>query len=216
MFTTAGWWGEFWANFIPDFLLGVGIGAYLTWWIGRKLSASELAEQRKAEKRSDLNKAVHYLDLLKAEIQRLVSALPRLHSMFTEYEWGREIRIPTPFWDVVERSGELPRLLSPSLLSSLTTFYSNLAYAKRARDLLIQSWLVPQPGSVPGMPQKQSAFFNMAVSGLNGAMNVGEELAEQIDSEIEHLTRQLERIRGGEPERPSAEKHLSFRPHNNR
>jgi len=194
IFTTTGWWGQFWANFLSEILVVGGIGALLTWWIGRRLSTVERSQQRKAETRSDINKAIRYLDLLKVEIQDLVTELPRLHSIFTEYEWGREIRIETRFWDVVERSGELPRLLNPNLLWSLTRFYSNLAYTKRARDLLIESWLVPQPENVPGMVLKQKAFFNMAVSGLNGAMKIGEELVGQVDSETEDLKKQLERI----------------------
>jgi hypothetical protein len=195
MLTTAGWWGEFWANFLSDVVVGAGIVVCLNYLVGRKLSAFELSQERKAEKRSDINKAIRYLDLLRAEIQGLVTELPRLLKIFTETGWGREIRIETPFWDVVERSGELPRLLSPSLLWSLTRFYSNLAYARRARDLLIQSWLVPQPDKVPCMEKKQAAFIDMTVSGLDPAMENGQELVGQVDSEIEDLKKQLERTK---------------------
>jgi hypothetical protein len=195
LFSGFNFWSGFWANFLSDLLAGGLVGGLLALWVGKMLNTFEQSQQRKQQREAELNKTIHYLGLLNTEIRALLKELPSLRNAFTEYPWGREIRVETPFWDVVERSGELPRLLNPNLLWSLTRFHSNLAYAKRARDLLIETWLVPQPSSVPGMKEKKEAFFNLTVHGLDEAMKVGKGLAEQVDSEIDSLKKHLERIK---------------------
>lgn len=179
------------ANVVADLIAGVVLGGILTWWIGKMLNQTERVQQRQEAKRSELEKAIRYLELLRGEIAELLPTLPNLLNEFRETGWGREIRLPTPLWDVLQPSGELPRLIDPSLLSSLTSFYDHLGYAKRGLDLVIESWLIPHPNTVPGMGDKSQAFLRMTEWGLDQAIAWGKDLEDKLNSGIGDLKTQL-------------------------
>lgn len=187
-----GFLSDFFANFLSDFLVGGLLGAFLAWWIGKRLSDFQLSQQRKKEKRAEIEKARHYLELFKDEIEYLVVQLPNLIKWFGETGWGREVRIPTPFWDILQPSGELPKLLNPQLLAELTHFYDHLTYAKRAKERVIDIWLVPHPETVPGMNLKLGAFVDETLSGLKKADGIGKGLLGSLDTHIQTLNEQLE------------------------
>jgi len=189
-----GFWSSFFANFLSDFLVGGLLGASLAWWIGKRLNDLQLSQQRKDEKRAEMEKAIRYLKLFKDEIEYLVNQLPSLIKWFGETGWGREVRIPTPFWDILQPSGELPKLLNPQLLADLTHFYDHLTYAKRAKERVIDIWLVPQPETVPSMNQKLDAFVDETLSGLNKADGLGKGLLSRLDNHVQTLNEQLESL----------------------
>ena len=189
-----GFWSGFFANFFSDLLVGGLLGAFLAWWIGRRLSDFQLSQQRKQEKRAEIEKAIRYLKLFKDEIEYLVNQLPNLSKWFGETGWGREVRIPTPFWDILQPSGELPKLLNPQLLAELTHFYDHLTYAKRAKERVIDIWLVPHPETVPGMNLKLGAFVEETLGGLKKADGIGKGLLSSLDTHIQTLNEQLETL----------------------
>jgi hypothetical protein len=92
--------------------------------------------------------------------------------------------IPTPFWDSLQPSGELPRLLDPNLLSSLAEFYNYVTNAKRGTDLVLDSWLEPQA-------LDRTAFVKMILSGFEQALGM-KDMPDKVDSEIQALKAQLE------------------------
>jgi hypothetical protein len=196
--TCAEFWGNFLANFTSDFLVGIALGTILAIWVGRKLSKFERSEEHKAQRRADLVKSIQYLNLLQDELEIFYERLPGVIERFSETGWGREIRIPKPFWDTLQPSGEFPQLLNPNLLATLTLLYDNLAYAKRAKDLMINCWLVPHPETVPGMDEKLQAFMAATLSGLKEANDIlraeehGGNLPAKLDEHINALQQELE------------------------
>lgn len=187
-------WSNVWANFLADVLAGVLVGGGLAWWIGGRLNELARTEERRREKRKELQKSIRYLGFLKEEIGHLLNELPGLTKKFEETGWGREIRIMTPYWDILQPSGELPKLINPDLLALLALFYDDLAYAKRGRDLTIDSWLVSQPHTVEAIEAKRQAFVNMTLVGLSRAQNSGRVLPDKLDSEIQVLKKQLDTL----------------------
>ena len=187
-------WQDFWPNFISDLLAGGIIGSLFAWFVGVRLSRLERSEHQKEVELNEKRRAIQYLELIQKEIEVLMEKLPTELKNFSETGWGREIRIETPFWDTVDKSGDLPRLVDPSLLQSLTEFYGYLTFARRGRDFLIQTWLIPNPKSVPGMEAKQSAFIQITKYGLNGAINVAPDIVELLTSNIDALKRQMEQL----------------------
>jgi|GEM_PF-3517891 len=185
---------DFWVNFLANFFAGVVVGGLLAWWVGKRLNELARSEERRDEKRAELQKAIRYLVLLRDEIDDLLNELPGLTKTFEATGWGREIRIMTPYWDILQPSGELPRLLNPHLLASLALFYDDLTYAKRGRDLTIDSWLVSQPHTVEAIEAKRRAFVNMTLLGLSRAQNSGRDLPDKLDSEIQVLKKQVETL----------------------
>jgi len=180
-------WYNVLANFISDFAAGVIFGTLLAWWIGRKLSAFERGQQRKDEKRAQLEKAVRYLGFLKKEIDNLLVLMSGSIDRYrgtTPGAWARTI--PTPFWDSLQPSGELPRLLDPDLLSSLTEFYSYIANSKRGTDLVLDSWSEPQP-------LDRTAFVEMILTGFEHALEM-QDLPYKLDSGIQALKAELEAL----------------------
>ena len=163
-------------------------------FVGVRLSRLERSEHQKEVELNEKRRAIQYLELIQKEIEVLMEKLPTELKNFSETGWGREIRIETPFWDTVDKSGDLPRLVDPSLLQSLTEFYGYLTFARRGRDFLIQTWLIPNPKSVPGMEAKQSAFIQITKYGLNGAINVAPDIVELLTSNIDALKRQMEQL----------------------
>lgn len=184
-------WTDVAANLVADLVAGVVLGGWLAWWIGKKLSQSDRVQQRREERRAELEKAIRYLELLRSEIAAIQPTLPDCLQQFLETGWGREIRLPTPLWDMLQPSGELPRMVDPSLLASLSAFYDHLGYAKRGLDLVIESWLIPHPGTVPGMGDKLQAFLHMTEWGLGQAIERGNGLEAELSSGIRDLQTQL-------------------------
>ena len=184
-------WDNFWPNFASDMIAGAIIGIVFGWFLARRLSAIEHAQQETSALREKMQRAVQYLVLLRDEIEDLKEKLPVELSKFTETGWGREIQIDTPFWNTVDRSGELPRLLHPNMVKYLTEFYGYIAFARRGRDLLIESWLISSPHRVPGIGQKQAAFMEMTESGLKDAIQMAPNILEHVKDNIEVLERQI-------------------------
>jgi len=186
---------DFFANLFADFLAGLILAvivAYrLNWWVNKKLNELERSEERKAEERAGLKKAIRYLELLKDEIDDLVHRLRGWIEAVKSSKWGLEFWIATPRWDILQPSGELPGLLDPDLVVSLTLFYDRLMCAKQGKDWLVRSWLVPLPGSVQAMGGKRESFKEMILYGLEPALKLGRELLDELDSEIRRLKEEL-------------------------
>ncbi len=180
-------WNDFFANFFSDLLVGGLIGAFLAWKIGKFLSRSDRNEQRKEEKISAMNKAVRYLEILRDEINSVLQKLPVQINAFNETGWGRIIRLPTPRWDVLKPSGELPNFLDPPILASIALFFDDLEFANKYIDLVYRSWITPNPETIPGMKLKLDAFVKVTLLSLNQAQDRGRCLPEKIDLEIDRL-----------------------------
>jgi hypothetical protein len=189
---------DFSANFLADLLAGlilaVIVGYGLAWWVGKRLDELAASRQRKAEERARLEKTIRYLDLLQEEIYCLFRELPKWISEFESIGWGIEFWISTPRWDILQPSGELPRLLDPGLVGSLSLFYDHLLSAKQGKHWLVTSWLVPTPDTVGALPQKQASFKAMTLEGLKLAFKMVGRLPDKLDSEIERLKAELQKL----------------------
>ena len=189
---------DFSANFFADLLAGlilaVIVGYGLAWWVGKKLNELAGREQRKVEERARLEKTIQYLKLLRDEVYDLCGELRNWISEFEKRGWGKEFWISTPRWDILQPSGELPRLLDPDLVGSLSLFYDHLLSAKQGKRWLVTSWLVPTDDSVGALPQKQASFKAMTLEGLKLAFKMVGCLPDKLDSEIERLKAELQKL----------------------
>jgi len=123
-----------------------------------------------------------------------VQFLPRQISAFEETGWGRLIRLRTPFWEILQPSGELPKVVEPKLVGALAMFYDNVMLARQGMDLVVDGWLVSAPTSVPGMSGKQQAFVEMTANSLGESLKYGELLPDRLDSEIQCLRAKIESL----------------------
>ncbi|MBC8273366.1 MAG: hypothetical protein H8E40_00130 [Chloroflexi bacterium] len=189
-------WNDFFVNFLADLLAGAVLALVLALplnlWVDRKLNELARIQQRKEEKRAKLEKAIRYLEHLNPEIDYLLNELPSMINTFegminafegAGWQREREARIPTPLWDVLQPSGELPRLLDPDLLEALTRFYDHLMYAKRGQDFVIDSWA-----------STQKARLSWTLSALKQALQSGRDLPHRIDLEIQACKTELQAI----------------------
>ncbi|MBN1580202.1 MAG: hypothetical protein JXA89_05825 [Anaerolineae bacterium] len=181
---------EFWNNFLPSFLsdsIGVFIGAFLGWLASSRLSNREQQLQRKNDEKAKAERSLHYLKLLKNEIQSLAPSLQPSIKALIETGWGRVFRIETLLWDIVRTSGELPGLIAnPELLKSLTHYYGALAGARQAMGWIVESWLAPRQ-DVPGYNDKLNSFVSLTVEGLKDAQAKTGHLIELINQEVQRL-----------------------------
>lgn len=187
-------WNDFFANFFSDLLVGGLLGALLAWIIGKVLSRFDRNEQRKEEKISTMNKALRYLEILREEVNEVMNKLPAQINAFNETGWGRIIRIPTPRWDVLKPSGELPNYLDPPILASIALFFDDLDFANKNIDLVYKSWITPNPETISGMKLKLDSFVKVTLLSLNQAQDRGKYLPEKIDLEIARLENLLKLI----------------------
>jgi hypothetical protein len=178
-------WENFWPDFFSNLVVGVLLGVLGALWVGRKLNEME----RKHEQIAVLHKNIRYLEMLKDEVSTLLEQLPGLVKLSRPYQEPQKIRIVTPFWDALQPSGELPKLIDPRLLASLTQFYDHLAYAQQGlnwlMDRLVNSTVVNQH------TLKQEEIQEVIPTGLQDAQQAGMNLTGQIDSEIDCLRKQL-------------------------
>ena len=179
-------WCDVLSNFIPDVVVGAILGSLLAWWIGTRLSKFEQNQQRKEERKANLERTIHYLELLKDEVNSRLASLPELIQVFetkNEIEQEVEINVTTPFWDALKPSGELPRLLTPQLLASLTEFYERLEFVER-----VMGRFFPRTASnIFGW----RSFQKSSLRGLREALEFGEDLPLKIESEISNLELEL-------------------------
>ena len=180
-------WNDFFANFFSDLLVGGLVGAFLAWKIGKLLSRYDRNEQRKEEEINALNKTLRYLEILNDEINEVLNRLPAQINAFNETGWGRIIRIPTPRWDVLKPSGELPTYLDPPILASIALFFDDLDFANKNIDLVYRSWITPNPETISGMKLKLDSFVKVTLLSLNQAQDRGKYLPEKISLEIDRL-----------------------------
>ncbi len=67
--------------------------------------------------------------------------------------------------------------------------------ANHGKDWLVQSWLVSNPNSVPGIKLKSEAFQKITIDGLKGALELGQRgLSGKLDSGIENLQAQHDKL----------------------
>ena len=164
-------WSNFFANLLSDLIAGVILGTFLAWWVGKRLNELERSQQHQAETKANLSKAVIYLEFLKKEID-----------LFTQI--GKDaskrgpMRFNTPYWDVLQPSGELPKLLNPTLLSLLANFYSYTATARKASDLALEDQI----------------YLKLQREALQAASELGKDLLSKIDLTIQAIRTQLETL----------------------
>lgn len=180
-----GFWNDFLANLFSDLLAGVLLaGLLLTWWRRR--------QERRDQRRAELEKAMRYLEMLKEEVLRLLNLLPGLKNAARPYVNPETIRIPTPFWDTLQPSGELPKLINPQLLASLAQFYDHLLYAKQGWE-----WLLVRLVSTDATkthPLTEDEIEDVLRFGLENALRSARGLPDKLDAEIQTLAEQLESL----------------------
>lgn len=176
-------WNDFLANFLSDLLVGgLLAGVLLARWAR--------IQERKEQRRSELEKAKRYLEMLKKEIDHLFSELPALVNAPQPFVGPERIRISTPFWDALQPSGELPKLINPQLLALLTQFYDHLAYAEQGREWLLTRLLDSDVTKIHSLTQGE--IENVIKLGLEQAIQSGNSLPDNLSAEIQVLREQLE------------------------
>jgi hypothetical protein len=131
-------YSNFLANLLSDLIVGTILGTLLAFWVGKQLSKFERKQQHIDERKANLEMAIHYADILKNDVVQLYQGTEQWISQLEKSKEGFEPitsedipRIEYRFWDVVQRSGEIPSLLSPDIVRSLTLFYGGIADARQ-------------------------------------------------------------------------------------
>jgi hypothetical protein len=182
---SSNFWSDFLANFLSDLLIGgLFAGILLASWARR--------QERRDQRRSELEKARRYLEMLKEEIDRLLSELPGLVDAPRPFVRPERIRIPTPFWDALQPSGELPKLINPQLLALLTQFYDHLMYAKQGREWLLTRLVDSDVTKIHSLTQDE--IENVIKVGLEQAIQSGRNLPDRLGPEIQILGKQLKAL----------------------
>jgi hypothetical protein len=178
---------EFLANFLSDLIVGAILGTLLALWIGRKIGEFERTQQRKAERKAQLEKTIRYLELLKEEVSILLTDVRKYFDRLSvEVDLvNTAAMMATGFWEVLQPSGELPRLLLPKLLADLTRFYQGIAFAQRGYDLVMETWSDPQC-------EPASGVILLILRGFERARDFGRDLPDTLDREIQALKIELE------------------------
>jgi len=174
-------------NFVPDLVVGILLGSILALYIGKQLTRFEQIQQKKGAQIDNINRAIHYLLLIKDEIESNLENLPELIKTFQTQDvidQKTELMIITPFWDSIKPSGELPKLLDLNLLSSITEFYEYTSFVKRVMNRFFPN----SRSNIFGW----STFKYSSQEGLKKAQELGNSLPNMIDQEIIGLEKNLE------------------------
>jgi hypothetical protein len=187
------------ANFVANVCAGALFGALaaaLAWWVCQELNIFQWVRERTDRRELDIRRAIHYLELLSAELVSLLEQIPRWREALKGLRWGTVFRIPTPAWELAQQNRELADLVDPQLLRGLIRFYEGLTDAERWLPLVAQSWLASD-NDVESLEGKRTAIIGMAVAGLDQAEEIGDELAHRLEAEIERLKGLLPPSTGG-------------------
>jgi hypothetical protein len=187
-----GFLSSFFANLCSGLIIGVIFSLVLAWWIGRQLNRSERVEQRKNKRKEEIEKTIRYLTLLGKDIS---SVYPSLESWIDQLKNSSEgfepitsgdiPRIEYRFWDVIQRSGDVPSLMSPEIVHTLTLFYAALADARQSMDWAIEGWKIGESHSAAKARIRK--FGKLTLEGLERAEKQGKTLEAQVDGEIQRL-----------------------------
>lgn len=179
-------WCDFWANFLSDLVvggvLGLLAGLFLARWTRR--------QERKDERRAEFQRAIRYLEMLREEIEHLLGQLPALVDATQPYVGPEKIRIPTPFWDALQPSGELPKLINPRLLAALTQFYDHLMYAKQGVGWLLTRLVDSDVTKIHSLTQDE--IEDVIRLGTRLALQSGSDLPDELGMEMRALREQCE------------------------
>ena len=193
-------YSNFLANFLSDLIVGTILGTLLAFWVGKQLSKFERTQQRKDERKERLEKAIHYAEILKNDVVQLHQGAKQWISQFENSKEGFEPitsgeipRIEYRFWDVVQRSGEIPSLLNPDIVRSLTSFYGGITDARQCMDWAIEGWKIGENHSA-SMARIRN-FGKLTLEGLTRANIIGDGLSEKMDVEIKMLKSELSKIK---------------------
>lgn len=187
-----GFLSDFLANLLSDLIAGVLLGTVLALWIGRKLSKSEQTEQQKYEKREEIEKSIRYLTILNDDISKTypqieiwVNALRNSSEGYEPITSEDIPRIEYRFWDVVQCSGDVPKMLDPNILYTLTLYYGALTDARQSMDWAVEGWKIGESHSAAMARIRKFARF--VLEALERALHEGNGLIERIRVEIKRL-----------------------------
>lgn len=175
-------WYDFLANFLSDLLVGGLIaGLVLTSWTRR--------QERRDERRAALQKAIRYLEMLREETENILGQLPPLVDANQPYVGPEKIRIPTPFWEALQPSGDLPKLVDPRLLAPLTRFYDHLLYAKQGVGWLLTRLVDSDVTKIHSLSQDE--IEDVIRLGAKLALQSGSGLPDELGREVQTLREQV-------------------------
>jgi len=136
VFTTRGWWGDFWANLCADLIVAFVVGLVLTAWYQRR--------SRQAERKKKLQSA---LQLLLEELRfnlglanTAIEQLPKRHLIFPFFE--------SSTWEVLLPS-QLFAEISTSLSLQLLNTYARIDKANKLYYLIFDPILASGTTLVP-------------------------------------------------------------------
>jgi hypothetical protein len=147
-------------------------------------SKSEKREERIEESIRKNQRAIKYLELLRDEVSPLKEVLPGYVEALNTNSNIFEFTIYTPFWDVVNKSGELPSLLEPELMGCLIAFYFMLNEAKYVRDLLQQRELTPYSHSIYNFSENQRSLRDLFKKRLVEARDLSTETMQKLEDDL--------------------------------
>lgn len=188
------------ASFVANVCSGalfVALAAALAWRACRELNIYQWVRERTNRRELDIRRAIHYLELVSAEVLSLLEQIPRWREALRGLRWGTVFRIPTPAWELAQENRELAGLADPEVLRGLIRFYEGLTDAERWLPVVAQSWLASD-NDVESLEGKRTAIIGMAVAGLDQAEEIGDELAHRLEAEIERLKGLLPPPRGNQ------------------
>lgn len=180
------------SSFLPNLLSDLLVGGFLATGVAVWIMKSGLIEQRRHQRRLDRKKALDYLNLLKTEVDPLAADLPELMEQTQKWMSGeamdaRGLFLQTPVWDILQPSGELPRLIQDhELLAALARFYDCLAYAKRGVDRYLSK--------TKAQTSDLQSFLVTIEAGFKNALDIAEDLPGKLDSGIQSLSSEVDSL----------------------
>lgn len=194
-----GFLSDFFANLFSDLIVGVILGSILAWWIGKNLSSYEQKQQRKEQRKIELERATQYLEILNDDIQHTYPLLEQWIQLLKENREEEKIYAPITdgiiplveyrLWNTIQHSGEIPNLLRPSIVRSLTLYYGSLYDARQSMEWLLSGWKTGTSHSAS--MSRVRKFSKLTLVGFESAWRYGEGLIEEIEKEIQSLHMKL-------------------------
>jgi hypothetical protein len=178
----------FWPNFVAAIVTGGIIGVFFSWWITKKIGNELNTKERQlvilSEKLEKNIKTEQYYQIIQTEIDKVnkttANTLPSI-SLKTFLDVSL-ISFDCPVWDILEKSGELPKYLTPIDIRKMVKYFYLINISTKLANGIFE--IINNSNEYRDIQKRTFPIIQELITSLENSVALGESLILEIDSQL--------------------------------